>query len=63
MGRMMLVVAALWLSGCAALDGALANRLACSVAGDGAYMVSMYGPVGVASVIDARDARRVCGER
>lgn len=62
MGRMMLVVAALWLSGCAALDGALANRLACSVAGDGAYMVSMYGPIGVASVIDERDARRVCSE-
>ena len=62
MGRMMILAAALMLGGCAALDGALANRLACSVAGDGAYMVSMYGPVGVASVIDARDARRVCSE-
>jgi len=58
----MILAAALMLGGCAALDGALANRLACSVAGDGAYMVSMYGPVGVASVIDARDARRVCSE-
>ena len=62
MGRMMILAAALMLGGCAALDGALANRLACTVARDSAYIVSLYGPIGVASVIDERDARRVCGE-
>lgn len=62
MGRMMILAAALMLGGCAALDGALANRLACTVARDGAYVVSLYGPIGVASVISERDARRVCSE-
>lgn len=47
------------LSGCASLDGALANRLACTADGRSVIVASMYGPVGVASVIDAGDAAAV----
>lgn len=48
-------------TGCATLEGKLDNRLACSVAGDKLFVVSEYGPIGIASAIADADRRRVCG--
>ncbi len=46
-------------SGCTMTD-ALANRIACTVAKDEAFMVSEYGPVGISSKIDQRDSAVIC---
>lgn len=48
------------LSGCATTSGVLDNRLACTVAKDELYIVSLYGPIGVASKISAKDQAVVC---
>jgi len=56
--RALLVIGALALSGCA--TETFTNRLACTVAGDLAYHVSMYGPIGISSKIDAKDSKVVC---
>lgn len=49
------------LAGCnATLSGNLENRLACTVAGDKLFVVSEYGPVGVASQIADKDREKVC---
>ena len=47
------------LAGCGSLD--LSNRVACTVARDQALVVSMYGPIGVASKVDKRDRLMLCG--
>jgi uncharacterized protein YceK len=58
---LMTLVAGVLLSGCATLDGVdLSNRLACSVAKDELYVVSKYGPVGIANKIDDKDRQVVC---
>lgn len=58
-----LVLAAL--AGCSSITSGigaqLSNRVTCTVARDGARYVSEYGPIGVASVIDAKDAAVICG--
>lgn len=54
------ILAALLLSGCATRPEMLENRLACSVNGDTAWVVSMWGAIGVASTLARRDATRVC---
>lgn len=46
------VIAVALLSGCSAT---FTNRLACARGGDTAFVVSLYGPIGVASAIDSRD--------
>jgi hypothetical protein len=38
----------------------LENRLACSVAKDELYVVSKYGPIGIASQISDKDREVVC---
>lgn len=48
------------LAGCS-VTGQLENRVACTVARDGARYVSEYGPLGIASKIDAKDAAVICG--
>ena len=54
------ILLTLALTGCA-FDGALLdNRLACTVAKDKLYVVSNYGPVGIASTIADADAKVVC---
>lgn len=63
MGRMMIVALALALAGCGTIrPEAFENRIACTLAADGAFVVSMWGPVGVASKIAPRDARAACRE-
>ena len=62
-GRMTIVALALALAGCGTVrPEAFENRIACMLGEDGAVVVSMWGPVGVASKIAPRDARRVCSE-
>lgn len=55
-----LVLAAAALAGCATLDVNLDNRLACTVAKDKLFVVSEYGPIGIASTIADADRREVC---
>ncbi len=59
--RVLIVAAALLLSGCATWDYAsLQNRIACTKAGDKGLVVSMWGIFGVATIIAAEDAEAVC---
>lgn len=50
------------LSGCSTLETTFANRVACSVAKDQAFSVSMYGPIGIASKIAEQDGAVLCGQ-
>jgi hypothetical protein len=50
-----------FLSGClATFDGALENRVACTVAKDAAFVVSQYGPVGITGKIAESDRAVIC---
>lgn len=49
------------LTGCSSLSGQLVNRVACTAAADKLLYVSFYGPIGVASVVDEKDAKVICG--
>jgi hypothetical protein len=51
----------LLLAGCAS-DKLFTNRLACTYAGDKAFVISLYGPIGVTSEIDEADAKRLAGK-
>jgi hypothetical protein len=51
---------ALFLGGCASLKGEFENRLACSANSDQAYLVSMYGPVGLATKVSSSDIPELC---
>ncbi len=58
-----LTLLATLLSGCVTipgLEGKLDNRVACTAARDKAFVVSEYGPVGVASTIAKADADVIC---
>jgi hypothetical protein len=49
------------LSGCGSLDGVvLANRVACTVAKDAAFVVSLWGPVGISATIADQDRAVIC---
>lgn len=53
------------LAGCSSVTSGIAaqldNRVACTVARDGARYVSEYGPIGIASKINDKDAAVICG--
>lgn len=51
MRKLILLVTTLALTGCSSLSKEFENRLACTPDGK-AYVVSMYGPLGIASKID-----------
>lgn len=51
---------ALALTGCGSLSKTFANRVSCTADGSRALISSMYGPIGVASVVDAADAAALC---
>lgn len=51
MYKVILLIAALSLSGCSSLSKEFSNQLVCTPDGK-AFFVSMYGPLGVASKID-----------
>ena len=58
--KYLLLAAVVGLSGCGSLSNALANRVSCTAGGDQAIVSSMYGPIGVASIVDDRDAAVLC---
>ena len=59
--RGVLAAAALLLAGC---NGTLLeNRAVCTLDGSGAWVVSRYGPVGLASQLAGADARVICAAR
>lgn len=62
MKLLLLIAAALALTGCSSLPKAFANRVACTADGKRAVVASMYGPIGVASYVDADDAAAVCAK-
>jgi hypothetical protein len=58
--KTLLLFALLALSGCSTLTGQFENRLACSLANDELFIVSKYGPLGIASTISDKDRVVVC---
>lgn len=54
------LAAVMSLAGCSSLTKTFANRLACTADGSRAVVASMYGPIGVASFVDADDAAALC---
>lgn len=64
MTRLIAVCAAMaLLAGCATRPEWLENRVSCTAAGDRAYVDSMWGPVGIASIIADKDAAALCAPR
>lgn len=65
MKHILIVLALVTLAGCSSITSGigaqLENRVACTAARDKALYVSEYGPIGVASTIDAKDAAVICG--
>ena len=53
------ILAAFLLSGCSTTE-LLANRVTCTVDGKQAHVVSLYGPLGIASKVDPADAAVIC---
>ena len=62
MKTLLLIAAAISLAGCSSLPKAFANRVACTADGKKAVVASMYGPIGVASYVDADDAAALCSK-
>ena len=60
MKSLLIALAALALSGCGTLDGKLDNRVVCTAAKDKLFGVSMWGPVGIASVFAEQDRAVIC---
>jgi hypothetical protein len=56
--KYILVLVAVLLSGCSAT--LLDNRVACTVAKDKLFMVSEWGPVGIAATIAEADRAAIC---
>lgn len=50
------------LTGCAQLEGALANRITCTTDGSGVLIASMYGPWGIVSKAAKGDAAAIIGK-
>lgn len=48
------------LSGCASLDGMLENRVSCTLDKKQALYSSMYGPIGVTSLVSDSDSAAIC---
>ncbi len=57
---LLVLVVVFGLSGCASISKTFANRVSCTVDGKRALVSSMYGPVGMASLVDADDAAALC---
>ena len=60
MKKLAILAMALLLSACGTLDGKLDNRVVCTVAKDKAFVVSEYGPVGLANTISNKDREVIC---
>lgn len=63
MTRSILIAALATLStGCASLDGALVNRVACTLDRQQGAFISWYGPIGISAKIADADAKVMCPE-
>lgn len=53
------------MAGCSSIgmDKYLGNRVACTVAGDKAYVTSLWGPVGISSEIVPKDSKIICASK
>jgi hypothetical protein len=60
MKPLLILCAAIGLSGCGSLSTTFANRVSCTADGQRAIVSSMYGPLGVASLVDLADAAVLC---
>ena len=61
MKNYLVLTAASILSACGSLPtGLLDNRALCTIAGDKAYVTSLYGPVGITSLLNSADAAVMC---
>lgn len=60
MRKTLVALAVLILTGCAALDGKLDNRVACTAAKDKAFVVSEWGPIGITGKLHDADRAVVC---
>ena len=58
-----LAIAASSLSGCAAIAAKFENVPACSLTHDRAFVVSMYGPLGISSEVTERYAAAMCPQQ
>lgn len=57
------IISVLALAGCSATLPVLDNRITCTVARDKAFVVSEYGPIGVASTIATADQQVICNQQ
>lgn len=57
--KLCLLLLTVLLSGCSTVSS-FDNRVSCSLDGKEAYVNSMYGPLGVTSKVDKRDAEVIC---
>ena len=60
MKKMLLIVCVVALSGCASISEQLENRAVCTVSKDQAFVISMYGPIGIASKLSDKDSPVIC---
>lgn len=66
--RVALIMLVVMLAGCSTIEGATGltfdNRIACTIAGDKAVVVSEYGGrMGVSSTVSDLDSKFICGAR
>lgn len=59
--KAVLIFAMVPLAGCSSLS-TLENRVACTADGKEMLYASMYGPIGIASRVDEKDAKLLCAK-
>ena len=59
----MVIISLFMLSGCSSMKKTFENRVACTADGTQLVVVSMYGPIGVASKIAPEDAAVICAKK
>ena len=57
--KLLSLLLALCLSACTT-TGTLDNRMTCTVSGDKAFSISLYGPFGLSSEMNKQDATKIC---
>ena len=58
--RTLILLLAVIVSGCATRPEWLGNRAVCTVAGDQAHVISLWGFVGISSPLDDADRKVMC---
>lgn len=62
MNKLVLFIGVILLTGCSSLDTDkyLGNRITCTVGKDKAYVISLWGPIGISSEIVKKDSEVIC---